>query len=85
MINRNNIIEPGDDVRVHSGGHTGEIGTALDVIWYSDQRQMHALVHIISDEGVIRFFDLRMLEKVKGCLDNDLPSDKAKQTWKHAK
>jgi hypothetical protein len=82
-IHRDSTIEPGDDVRVCSGGQAGETGIALDVIWYIDQSQTHALVHMMSEEGTNHFFDLRMLEKVKGRLDKDLPSHKA--TWKHVK
>jgi hypothetical protein len=85
MIDQRNIIRPGDDVRVHSGGHAGETGTAIDVIWYSDQSHMYALVRVMSDGGISHFFDLRVLEKVKGQTDNDLPSDRAKRTWKHVK
>jgi hypothetical protein len=85
VIHQSKRIEPGDDVRVHSGTYAGETGTALDVIWYIDQSQMHALVHVMSEEGKNHFFDLRMLEKVKGRSDNDLPSHKAKPTWKHVK
>lgn len=85
MIDQRNIIEPGDGVRVLSGGRAGETGIAIDVIWYSDQYCMSALVRVMSDAGTSYFLDLRMLEKVKSHLDNDLPSDGAKQTWKHVK
>ena len=62
-------IEPGDSVRVHSGSHAGETGTAIDVMWYSDLSGMHALVRVMSDGGVSDFYDIRMLEKVKDSLD----------------
>lgn len=85
VIPQSRRIEPGDDVRVQSGAYAGETGTALDVIWYIDQSQMHALVHVMSEEGENHFFDLRMLEKVKGRSDNDLLTHKVKPTWKHVK
>jgi hypothetical protein len=85
MNNQSSIIEPGDGVRVCSGGNAGETGTAIDVVWYSEQSHMFALVRVMSDEGISHFFDMRMLEKVKGPLDKDLSSDGAKPTWKHVK
>jgi hypothetical protein len=85
MINQESIIEPGDGVRVCSGGYKGETGTAIDVVWYSEQSHMCALVRVMSEEGISHFFDMHMLEKVKGPLDKDLPSDGAKRTWKHVK
>lgn len=85
MIIHNDTIEPGDRIRARSGAQAGKTGTAIDVIWYSDQNDMYALVHVVSDEGSSHFFDVRILEKVKDNPDNDLPSDGAKLTWKHVK
>ena len=69
MIDQDKAIEPGDHVRVRSGSHAGETGTAIDVMWYSDQSGMSALVRVMSDGGISDFFDMRMLEKVEGHLD----------------
>ncbi|HEX8139726.1 MAG TPA: hypothetical protein VF544_19350 [Pyrinomonadaceae bacterium] len=85
MMEQNRIIEPGDGVRVCSGGSAGQTGTAIDVVWYSEQSHLHALVHVMSDEGVNHFFDMRMLEKMTAPLDKDPPSDGAQRTWKHVK
>jgi hypothetical protein len=85
MNDQNNIIEPGDGVRVYAGGHAGETGTAIDVIWYCEQSIMYALVHVMSDEGITHFFDMRMLEKVKCQLDKGLTSEGATRTWNHLK
>jgi ribosomal protein L24 len=79
MISKENIIEPGDSVRAHSGPHAGETGTAIDVIWYDDQGSMHALVRLMSIEGISIFCDMSMLEKVKG---DDQPPAREEQKWK---
>lgn len=84
VTDQDNIIEPGDNVRVHSGRHAGERGTAIDVTWYSDLNGVRALVRVMSDEGISDFYDMHMLEKVKGHLD-DPPSDPGERTWKHVK
>lgn len=85
MVDQINIVEPGDNVRVCSGGYAGETGTAIDVVWYSEQSHLCALVRVMSDGGISHFFDLHILEKVKGHVDKDVQFDRAKQTWKYVK
>jgi hypothetical protein len=85
MIDQDKSIEPGNRIHVHSGRHAGETGTVIDVMWYSDQSDMYALVRVMSDGGISHFFDMRMLEKVKGHPDNDPPSGGGELTWKHVK
>lgn len=73
VTDQSSNIEPGDNVRVHSGSHAGETGIAIDIIWYSNQSGMNALVRVMSDGGISDFYDMHMLEKVKEPPDNYSP------------
>ena len=58
MVDQINIIEPGDNVRLCCGGNAGATGTAIDVVWYSEQSHLGALVRVMSDGGISHFFRL---------------------------
>ena len=42
--------------------NAGEAGTAIDVMWYSDQSGMSVLARVLSDGGESDFYDMRMLK-----------------------
>jgi hypothetical protein len=65
MVDQINIIEPGDNLRVCSGGYAGETGTAIDVVWYSEQGHLCGLVRVMSDGGMSHFF--RHAHAGQGC------------------
>jgi hypothetical protein len=63
LSNQNTIME-GDQVRVLSGSHTGEIATVGKIMWLSNQFGSYARVHLTYEGGKVADRNIDSIEKV---------------------
>lgn len=63
-MSKQNNINVGDQVRVLSGSHSGEIAMVGNITWLSNQFGSYARVHLTYEDGEVAFRSMDSLEKV---------------------